>query len=1665
MTTFKKALRYLLITLGVFLLLLSAFIFFIRIPVVQNYLTAQAIDFVSSKTKSAITLDRIYIGFFNSVVIEGLYVEDEKKDTLAHLGYAAVDIDVFSLMGKKINISMVELTNTTINLSTTKNSPDFNFQFIVDAFAGDSVAESTPKPETTSAPWTFGVKEVLLSDINFRYDDQYNGILAESNLAQLEVELNNLDLTNNQYDIKEILLSNTQTKIQLGKSFAPLDTSASKPAAFSLTAETIKVQNNEFTYADDMSKMNLAAKIGELTVGVEEIDLLQQMVNLSTIKLDQSSIQFTQNKNAEKNAQTNGSEVDAAQSNDDWQVKLAELFIDSTKFKYDDHNSAPIPKGMDFSHLGINLQEVDMDSIRYHGLTDILFGVNQLMVTEQSGFGLTNTQLNFSLSEHDLSIENLNIQSTNGSRINHFIALHFESLEKIAEPIEELGVDIDLEQSSISLKDIKFFSPELFTNEYLANLLDEQIDVSIAIKGQVKELGIERLNLAVLNQTNLKLHGTLKDITNLASLQAAIYIDEVKTSRNNLQQLLPENTLPSSLTFPTSISLSGEAMGSLDQFNSQFNLATSLGNLALTAQIKDGAKDLDSLNYLVDINSNQLNIKELLNDTSFNTVKLAAKLQGRGVNPKQMNISAEASVEELDYRRYRYAPYQLQAQYNNETLSWTSSIRDTNLIFDLNGAITLADAASNYNVDLNLVGADFQLLNLTEDDTRLKLKLNADLTGNTIDNMVGKLDMRGFQILRNDEIYQVDSLLFVSFKDSSTTNIQLNSDIISGFFKGNIQLSTLGTSMTDFFKGYYDDSLKMQLKEDNQSFSFDLKLVNNPLIKEVLLTDLEEFEDSYINGEFSAEDNFFEVNASFPKTVYGGINMDSLQFFAYANGKNLDYQLSIKNLSQGEFLLKRLSILGNTKADTLFTKVIQKEVDQPASYLIAAKSFEKDGQIRLAFSEDSAILNKNKWEIASNSFVEFGERLLIDLSMYHDGEELSLRNDSANTNLLNLDFKRFKIQNLVNLIKSAEADSIRIVSGKLSGKSQVNLQTNNVGFEADLTLTDLKLFEESIGDININTNKVKDVYKMAASLSGNDNDVRIEGSYSEREALDIKANIKQLSIPTIAAFTDGQLKRSSGNVSGNFNMNGTVNEPDISGTLNFVDVKFYSPYLNTKYTLKNERIEIANRKLEFKQFTVLDSIGNNFKVGGSISLNNFENLAYDVTIKSKNFQALNTTKEDKNDLFYGKVLFSSDITLKGDMNKPIVNAKLKLNRGTDFTFVLPESDPSEVSQEGVIVFVDKNQQLSDIFSREKKTDTVKADITGVDVVAQIEIDEATNLNIIIDPIAGDKLTLKGGGTLNSQIDPSGNISLTGRYTINDGKYNLTLYDLVKRDFLIEQGSSITWTGDPLKADLDISAIYEVKTSPIDLLSNQSGSLTESERLAYQEQLPFLVSLNMDDELMSPTISFDIDLEDDKKGALNGLVYAKLQELNQSENELNKQVFTLIILNRFISTGNFTNQSDGANMARSSVSKIMNQQLNRLSDKYIKGVNLELNLDSYEGYNAEQGDFEGRTELNLAVSKSFLNERIAVKVGGDLDLEGERARQNTISDFAGDVSIEYMITPDGRYKAKLYRDNRFEGVLEGDIIETGVSLIYNRDYDTVKELFRKPEELKLERDEE
>src|SRR5690606_3367748 len=98
-----------------------------------------------------------------------------------------------------------------------------------------------------------------------------------------------------------------------------------------------------------------------------------------------------------------------------------------------------------------------------------------------------------------------------------------------------------------------------------------------------------------------------------------------------------------------------------------------------------------------------------------------------------------------------------------------------------------------------------------------------------------------------------------------------------------------------------------------------------------------------------------------------------------------------------------------------------------------------------------------------------------------------------------------------------------------------------------------------------------------------------------------------------------------------------------------------------------------------------------------------------------------------------------------------------------------------------------------------------------------------------------------------------------RYEISEGAYSMSLQRLIKRRFEIKKGSTITWTGDPTSATLDLTAIYNVEAPAMELVEDQISGQDEYTKNMYKQKLPFEVLMNIDGQLMKPDISFSLDM--------------------------------------------------------------------------------------------------------------------------------------------------------------------------------------------------------------
>ncbi|HYK55732.1 MAG TPA: translocation/assembly module TamB domain-containing protein, partial [Flavisolibacter sp.] len=398
-----------------------------------------------------------------------------------------------------------------------------------------------------------------------------------------------------------------------------------------------------------------------------------------------------------------------------------------------------------------------------------------------------------------------------------------------------------------------------------------------------------------------------------------------------------------------------------------------------------------------------------------------------------------------------------------------------------------------------------------------------------------------------------------------------------------------------------------------------------------------------------------------------------------------------------------------------------------------------------------------------------------------------------------------------------------------------------------------------------------------------------------------------------------------------------------------------------------------------------------------------------------------------------------------------------VNDGTNLTLIIPQQEPGVVEREGVVQFVNMKAPENDTLFRRYDSLNV-SHVLGMDIATNIEIKKEAIFNIIVDEANGDLLNIRGEALLSAGVDPSGKITLAGNYQLEEGAYQLS-FNFLQRRFDIEKGSKITWTGTPTSAELDVRAVYLANTAPIDLVQDQIAASTPAIRNTYLQKLPFEVHLALTGELMRPKVAFNIVLPENKNyGVSNDIVtqvQSRLTQIRTDPGEVNKQVFSLLLLNRFVGDNPF--QSNGASFsagtyARQSVSKLLTEQLNNLAGDLIQGVNIDFSVVSSEDYTT--GDRRNRTDLNIALSKKLLNDRLQVTVGNNFELEGPQNSSQKNNSIAGNVAVSYQLSKDGRYMLRFYRRNEYVGVVDGYIIETGLGFIFNLDYNKFSEILHR-----------
>ncbi|MDO7743761.1 MAG: translocation/assembly module TamB, partial [Pedobacter sp.] len=971
---------------------------------------------------------------------------------------------------------------------------------------------------------------------------------------------------------------------------------------------------------------------------------------------------------------------------------------------------------------------------------------------------------------------------------------------------------------------------------------------------------------------------------------------------------------------------------------------------------------------------------------------------------------------------------------------------DSNANFNLTALVNMAGKYPAVKADLNLKQVNLQQLNFSPTQLSLAGVVKADIKTADPDYLNGDVSIRALQVVKDGQRINVDTIDVHSEADANHNLLSLKSEILSARVDGKYQLTNLAAAMINQINKYYAFGVVTKIPE--QRFRFSMNIYNSKLLKQFVPT-LTTFSPSRISGLLDTQKDSLIMNAWFPQVVYGDYKVDSTKLTVDNANQQLNYKLLVGHVQSPSLALYNTELSGQADNNVLGINIFLRDSKLKDKYMLGGTFKSMDKNFRFSFDPNKLLLDYEKWAVSPENYIQFGASGILanQFNLSKDNQLLSINSLNATPNSpLKVEFKDFRIETLT---KFAAQDSA-LVGGVINGTVDVKELMGSPKFEANMTIDRLRYQKDQLGTLRVAVNNnTADAFETNIALTGV-HELRVNGFYyTKREsALDLTVNIDKIDMKALESVSMGQIKRGSGTVTGQLTVTGAVAKPKVLGDVKFNQVAFTATYVNSYLRMPNETISFTNQGVNFNNFTIIDSLNKRATINGGILTTDYTNFKFNMDIKTNNFRALNSTSAD-NDMIYGTVFLTSNIKVRGDMNQPDVNMTVKVEKGTKFFFAMPTADPSVIDQEGIVQYIDADVAPYNGQKALKADSVNKAPIKGINLTADIEVDPEAELNVVIDPANGDALKVRGDADLTATMDPSGKISMTGRYEINDGVFGISVSALGRKEFKLVKGSTIVWTGDPMSANVNLSALYEVNAAPIDLMNKEDDATLKT-------KIPVQVYMIMKGELMKPIISFRLDLPENERGAGGGSVYPRILQVNRDENELNKQVFSLLALNRFMASNPFQSLAGGgggvSTLARSSVSKLLTEQLNNLASDLIQGVDINFGVNSSEDYST--GSLQQKTDLEVGLSKKLLNDRLTVTVGSSFGLEGPQPQGQSSSNIAGNVNVEYALSADGRYRLRAYRRNQNEGVVEGQIIETGLGFALVVDYNKFREIFQK-----------
>ncbi len=1661
--------------LGGIIFLLLCVVVWLQTDSGKNFVRTRALSYLRNKLKTEVNIGRINYGLPKIIELEDVMFKDQANDTLLAVHKLRINMNMLKLISGKVEVMDLELDGVYAHAYRHIPDTNYNFTYIINAFAGNPDTKPAKQDvkkttDTTKSSLAIDVNNVTLTNCHIRFDDSTGGTLLGVDLQNLTLSLKKLDLSKLDFGIKRLAVNGLHTSFTQDTSYLPIKPKDTVTTAFHLSAKEIELNKIVFTYNDKPRNFLFDLDLGHFFTKPDNIDVVGQKIDIAKLDLDSTQVRIVMGKTSRVPPKIDTA-VKIVVHETGWRVNLDDVNLATVSFKIDNESVPHLAKGMDYAHLYAQGLALKAGGILYSSDT-ISGSIKHLAVNEQAGLNLKELRTNFIYSSKGGMLRDLYLQ-TDHTVLQKYLSVSYPSLEALKTNMQTLKIESALQHCVVGVDDILLFAPDLRKQQFFASNEHAVLKLDAVLTGFLNALDIKQFGLSGLSNTVIAINGKLNGLPDVNKINYNLNVHQLRSSARDVNPLLPASVLKH-VRLPEVFSIVGQVYGSVKDYHPKLAIATSSGNASIEGMLAmSPGKNRER--YDLVLKAMDLNLGYILRqDTLMGKVTADFQLKGQSFDVHTMTASVKGQIKQAYLKGYNYNSISIDGNVAEQTGKLNLISTDPNAHLDLVATASFKDKFPSFIADLNIDSIDLQALKLYAQEFKASTRIHANVPVMYADYPQGDVVFYQPVIANSGHRYFLDSMFISSHATpDSGQDIVVNTDVLYATLTGHIPLTKIGGAIQEHISRHYAlaDSL-MPAKKTTASkpsasalaaspvSSYDIQfaahLIDRPLLH-ALAPELKSLDSVVINASVTPRDLNFTLTA--PNIVYGVNNISGTRATIRETDSALGYHIGIDKFTQPKIELLNTTLKGNVSQHEITAALRTQDSAKKDRFALDA-SLLQSGADNIVSLHRGLMINYKNWTVAEPNKIVFSP-----LGFYVQDFKISTGNESIAINSrqpqynapLTARIDNFNIGDITQLV--SKGDTI-LVNGLLSGTVDLKQLKPQPLLTADLQIQNLSVLNDTIGNLTAKAeNKDANTINADVAITGHENDIQLKGGYFmnaiDGQNFQMKLLLRALNLKSFEGLAMKQISNSSGFIRGDLDIKGTTTKPIVTGELRTDQLTTTIAALGAPYKMPAEKIVFTQDAINLNKFSITDSAGNKIVFDGGVKTADFNNPYFDMNIRANKFRAIHSTvHENKN--FYGDIVLTANLDVKGTPTKPNIEGTIRVLKGTKFTVAIPGKEVTIQDSKGIVEFIDMRDTNRYKILMPKDTMPKIALSPGSDINVNISTEPEAEFSVIIDAASGDFLKVRGEAAINASVSPGGELALTGNYELREGQYQLN-YNLIKRNFKIQSGSTIVFAGDPLEANMDITAVYTANVPPYDLVEKQVPD--PSQLNYYKQRLPFDIALKLKGELMKPYISFDVVLPEKGSYRLSSegqeLVQAKLTQLRTDTSELNKQVFAVLILNRFVGDDPFSSDagSGGVNsVARQSVSRFISEQLNRYANSLIKGIDLSLDLVSADDYTT--GERRDRTDLNVEASKRLLNDRLTLIIGNNFELQGPQTNNNNSSIIPGNLAADYKLSSDGRYTVRVYRKNQDEGVIEGFVTETGVNFIVTLDYNQFKNLFNK-----------